>query len=361
MARRTSTSTKTVEPEVTETEPTTESEYVPETDPSDPFSPENDLTEDDLTETDEDDDEFEYETTEGMADEAEAEASDEAAIKANTKAEIPEADLSEFKALAETAVENADEATGEIALTYLEPVVLEYQKIEGQKNKNLAKTWLNDQMKVGMNELKSIKVARAYLDLHTAMKAGPATKTEKVPTDPNEASAQRVAVLKLASSYVYLGGEGVDKDKVFEISNKLVEDSKADVEKYVAWMIEGEDEASEPKGVSILVKNAAKLAIGKSARAGARTTSTGTPFTGDRRDIGQHIIEAFAAREEGQFLSIAEIRKFESTEYGTSSPSAGAISARLFPKGGGKCTVPGVQPATSDDGKGLKGAVKASA
>ena len=82
-----------------------------------------------------------------------------------------------------------------------------------------------------------------------------------------------------------------------------------------------------------------------------------TPFTGERRDIGVHISAAFANKEAGDFLTVSQIRAARSDEYGDNSPSAGAISARLFPKSG-KFTVDGIKPSTSTDGKANKGAIK---
>lgn len=62
-----------------------------------------------------------------------------------------------------------------------------------------------------------------------------------------------------------------------------------------------------------------------------------------RRDIGQHIVNAFSGQEVGDFLTINEIRKVPSAQYPLNDlPSAGAISARLFPGNGGATTVPGI-------------------
>ena len=84
--------------------------------------------------------------------------------------------------------------------------------------------------------------------------------------------------------------------------------------------------------------------------------SGGSTYTGERRDIGQHIVEAFADVESGTFLTVAEIRKHDSSQYTSENPaSAGAISARLFPKSG-KCTVEGIEPGTNE--KGNRGARK---
>ncbi|MFD9552274.1 DUF262 domain-containing protein [Nocardia salmonicida] len=77
-----------------------------------------------------------------------------------------------------------------------------------------------------------------------------------------------------------------------------------------------------------------------------------------RRDIGQHIVNAFADYEYGDFLTIGEIQKIPSPQYPADGlPSAGAISARLFPGNGGRTTVPGVVSMIVD---GRRGARKAA-
>src|SRR3546814_10998155 len=61
-----------------------------------------------------------------------------------------------------------------------------------------------------------------------------------------------------------------------------------------------------------------------------------------RGDIASHIQSAFEDKRLGDFLTIQEIRNHRSTGYGVdnpTNPSAGAISARLFPTSG-SCTVP---------------------
>ncbi|MFC8616587.1 DUF262 domain-containing protein [Micromonospora purpureochromogenes] len=75
-----------------------------------------------------------------------------------------------------------------------------------------------------------------------------------------------------------------------------------------------------------------------------------------RRDIGAHIISAFTSLAPGVFLTINQIRNHRSDEYGDEFPSAGAISARLFPLTG-RCTVPGVEPGVNE--RGVRGARKA--
>lgn len=79
--------------------------------------------------------------------------------------------------------------------------------------------------------------------------------------------------------------------------------------------------------------------------------------SGTRRDIGAHIVSAFEGLPEGAFLTVGQIRSHRSEEYGDEFPSAGAISARLFPSSG-RCTVPGVEP--GENGRGVRGARRRS-
>ena len=79
-----------------------------------------------------------------------------------------------------------------------------------------------------------------------------------------------------------------------------------------------------------------------------------------RGDIASHIQSAFEDKRLGDFLTIQEIRNHRSTGYGVdnpTNPSAGAISARLFPTSG-SCTVTGVRPAKNETG--VRGARKSA-
>lgn len=75
---------------------------------------------------------------------------------------------------------------------------------------------------------------------------------------------------------------------------------------------------------------------------------------GRRRDIAAHIAHAFEDLPVGAFLTISEIRHTASPEYEGTLPSAGAISARLFPSSG-PMTLVGVVPDRRD---GVRGARK---
>lgn len=76
---------------------------------------------------------------------------------------------------------------------------------------------------------------------------------------------------------------------------------------------------------------------------------------GGGRDIGQHIAHVFADLPSGTFRTIAQIRNRPTPEYPDGPPSAGAISFRLFPSGGGDTTVEGVSGTTQN---GIRGALK---
>lgn len=277
----------------------------------------------------------------------------EAAPSTDEKAETP-IDLTAFQASAKEAVENSDESTGEISVEGMAKVVEQYRLIDGIKGKNKAKAWLNGQMKESMNE-GSIQRARAYLGLHDGMSAGAKGTTERTPADPTEAFVQRTTVLKLANNLL-LPGDGVAEDWA-DKANALYAELEDKARDYLAWVQDTSEDKGEEPEVDALVKAAVKLSQGKAAKVGGRSGGSGSGYTGERRDIAAHITEAFADQPVGAFLTVAEIRKFRSTEYGDNQPSAGAISARLFPGGDGtKNTVKGTESGTNE--KNIKGATK---
>ncbi len=284
-----------------------------------------------------------------------------------TKAELTDEQIEQavngFLEVAGAAVETRDESTGIIADAEIDKVNVAYAGLDGSKAKAQAKKALNERMKDAMNSM-DIVLARAYMQLSDKLKATKAPKERKerapkAPADPTEAFVERYVTLALALEQVDVAlPEGVAEDWNTKADELLASIDRGSVEAYRAWLTsEAEDKGDAPE-VSNVVAAAVKLSLGKSAKPGKasrKATGTGTPYTGERRDIAKHILEAFGDAESGTFKLISEIRKFKSTEYGEDLPSAGAISARLFPKSG-KCTLVGVSPAT--DEKGNKGAVK---
>lgn len=271
-----------------------------------------------------------------------------------------EIDLTAFLAEVEKVVndtEQRDATTGELTPGLIEPVNNEFRKLEGAKAKNRARASLNNLMKEAMNEA-NMPLARSYMLLADGLTAGStSTKSERVPADPTDAFVQRVVGLRIANELATSNvPEGVGenwKDK----ANELYKDSREKADAYLAWVNGDEEDRGDEPEVTTVVRSAVKLAQGKAAKVGGSVRSS-TVGDGVRRDIAKHIASAFAGVDEGTFLTVAEIRKHTSEEYGDNPPSAGAISARLFPSSG-KCTVEGVEPGTND--KGHKGATKVAA
>lgn len=287
------------------------------------------------------------------------------AVEANTteatdQPKEVEVDLTEFSAAIESAIkdeEKRDKDTGELAADLLEPVNAAFRALEGAKAKNKARAHLNGLMKDAMNDL-NMPLARSYMILSDNLSAtGGHAKAERQPADPTEAFVQKVVGLQLAVALAKENQpEGVDENWS-DKANELYKESEQAAHEYLAYLKTDEDSRGEEPEVTSVVKAAVKLAQGKAAKlGGTRVGAAGTPHEGPRRDIGKHITEAFENVASGDFLTIAEIRKFQSSEYGDNPPSAGAISARLFPTGGGKCTVEGIVPDTNENNK--KGARK---
>lgn len=286
-------------------------------------------------------------TTEAPAETTPEVPAEDTATEAPAAAEQP-IDLTAFTATVDEAVAGRDETTGEVPEALLTSAQTEYRNLDGLKAKNAAKKLVEERMREAMNQ-RDISSARAFMLVSDNLTAGASASKEKAPADPKEAFLQRYTSLVLAAQLVAEEApEGVDPASVNV--EDLLESAKA-LRAYEAN--EAEDKGDAPEA-SPVVKAAVKLATGKSARVGGGSRA-GSTFTGERRDIGKHIAEAFASVEAGQFLTVAEIRKFKSEEYGDNPPSAGAISARLFPTSG-KCTVEGVEPGQND--KGNKGATK---
>lgn len=274
-------------------------------------------------------------------------ASDEKPEKAKV-----EVDLTAFEEAVQTAVGMKDDTTGDVPEASIAPVVQAYRDLDGLVAKNAAKKHLNGLMREAMDQM-DLPLARAYFLLSDNLSAGPAAaKAERVPADPTAAFVQRAASLRLALNLVVADkGEGVADDAEEKVK-ALVAEVASQMDTYKAYLKDEAEDKTEPE-VNPVVKAAFKLASGRGA---GRVTKSGTGYTGERRDIGEHIRQAFADVDTGTFLTIAEIRNKKSTEYGDNPPSAGAISARLFPGEGKKCTVPGVEPGTNE--KSHRGARK---
>lgn len=282
------------------------------------------------------------EVTESEA--VEAEVTESEAVEAEATEPAPEAeiDLTEFIGAVQTAIAERDSATGVLPEVQIDNVRSQYVALDGVKAKNKAKDYLHQQLRSFMapadpSEIPDVSSARAVMILQEeAAVAGrpgsPAKPKEKV--DPTDAYAEGLTALTLA---FYLATstapEGVDLDKAKQSATEKANELFPTASEVYA----SEDKATEDK----VIASAIKLAKVKAPRK-ASSGGSGRVYTGTRRDIGKHIAEAIAGAEAGTFLSVADLRKFKSEEYGDDAPSAGAITNRLEPTSGAATSVPGV-------------------
>lgn len=289
----------------------------------------------------------------------------------------PEADPVEaLMALSEQLLDERDRSTATLPEAVVGKFGEEYRKLDsGQKRQARTKITarvqelLDDDSETMMD---SILKAKAYNELmnETKRAAAPASRAAAAAkVDPTEAYVDQYLGLALATMALPKP-EGFDEEKAAQSIHKLVgayNDPESDEAKkfqaYLAWHrnTDTENRGDEPE-VPEYVKRSVKIAEGKAGGRGRRTGSSGTRAPrqsgGPQGNIEIHVKEALAGREIGEVVSIAEIAKFVSSEYGEDKrPSAGAISARLFPSSGGPCTIEGVEGVLAADSPlGKKGA-----
>lgn len=251
-------------------------------------------------------------------------------------------DLTDFEAAVSEAIATADESTYTVTDAALAGVRQAYTALSGTKARNKAKASLNETLKRGLDnsDLATAQVAMFLTEAGT--QAAKAPKAPKAPKDPRQPYVDRLAAITLGLYIAQLDApEGFDVADAIgaatDEANKAFEEAKA--------VLATEDRYTE----NLLIRAALKVASGKNVR------STASAGSGVRRDLGKHITEAFGAVEVGTFLSVAEIRKFNSSEYGEDSPSAGAISNRLQPGSGKPTTIENIKVESRD---GRLGAVK---
>lgn len=256
-----------------------------------------------------------------------------------------------FKAVVLTAVENADEATGTVSQADLDAVATAYRDVSGGiKYKNLAKDFVDESMKSSLSDGEYIK-AVSFNEVSEKLrvtKAAPKAAAPKV--DPKEAYADRLAALQVAMDYLE---SNVPEDaEDYELPS--TEAAYNQVVEHIAWEGTPADqrEGSAPE-LSPIASVALKVIKGKGQ--GLRKAGGGgtrAPFTGTRRNVGAHIESAFADQPSGTFLTVSEIVKHTSEEYGDDHPSSGAVAARL----GGNSVPAGIVAGVNAEG--TKGATK---
>ena len=248
-------------------------------------------------------------------------------------------DLSAFEAAVQTAIDNRDQENGDLRQEDTEAVVAQYRELDGQKPRNRAKSHLEDGMKIAIRA-KDVVLANAYVELKDALSAA-APRKDRPAANPTDSYVQTAFALRLAANLQAASQpEGVDENW----SAKLDEFTQAhaeEVEAYRAW-VDGGEEGDEPE-VHAAVRTGFKYAAKRVGKGGAKRTNSGGP----RRNVKNHIKEVFDAVEVGTTLTVNQISKADSKEYGSDHPSAGAVTQALYPKGDKAHGIEGVQ--TADD------------
>ncbi len=253
-------------------------------------------------------------------------------------------DLSAFEAAFNAAADNADDSTGEVPEADVAKVNEAYRALDGLKAKNAARAFLDKAMTEAIYQQNAPR-ARSAVQVKEGLSAG-SSSSSKTPKDPTEAFISRLAGLQAAFTLAYGDvPEGVTDgwaDKVEAKANTLAEQAA----QYKADLAAATDENPfDDSNVSSEVKKVVKLSSGKAASGGSGYTG------GPRRNVGLHIEQVFADLEVGAFLTVTEINKARSAEYGPNdAPTTGAISQKLFPKKGEAKLPEGIEP-VNEEGK----------
>lgn len=297
--------------------------------------------------------------------------------------------------------EKRDPTTGSIPEGVLNELKLAFAEIPAGAPRTKIKNWVDAQISDAMEDPDLSSFARSFFMVKKhSLIGGAATKAAapKVVVDPTEAHVEATAALFLAPYLVHVAegvaadwGQRVDAradellptarlyaaymDRVSafdeldeEAYGKLDDAAKSE---YDATKAKLEEDGKQFAEVPEPIRQAFRLARGRAAggsttrtrkasTGGASATTTTTPRAprgdGTRKNIATHILNAFKGKPVGTVLTIAEIVKTRSDEYGEESPSAGAVSARLFPNkqdptDGDACTIPGIKGTLSADGR----------
>lgn len=285
--------------------------------------------------------------TEGDTKESQTEATTEASAEAEV-----EVDLSGFESVVKAAVKVSDDATGEVPEAELAKANEQYRALDGLKPKNAARAYLDKAMMDAIFAQDAPR-ARSMAQIKENLSAG-SSGGSKAPKDPTEAFVAKAASLQAAFNLLFESvPEGVDEGWQEKAEAKATELTTAatDYKKNLAA-----DENFDDSEIPSEVKRVVKLASG-------RASGGGSYSGGPRRNVNKHIEQVFADLEVGAFLSVTEIHKAESEEYGSDGgPTTGAISQKLFPKSGEPSLPEGIEAVADQKPRGArKVAVSASA
>lgn len=305
------------------------------------------------------------------------------------------------------ASEDREASTGQIPEGTLNDLRAKFNELPTGAPRTKVKNWVDAQISEAMEDPALSPYARSFFMIkkHALVSTGASKAAPpKVAVNPTQVFVDQVVALYLAPFMVQVP-ESVDADWVDRVnaeSEKLIDASRAYAEyqnKVAAHetkvaeheakvqalpegatdeqrstlategetlAAEGEELEKSTPEVPEVIKVGFRLARGRATSAprakkatagGSTATATRTPRgDGTRKNIATHILNAFAGKPVGTVLSINDIVKTPSDEYGNESPSPGAVSARLFPDkadptDGTKCTVPGVHGVINTDGR----------
>lgn len=307
-------------------------------------------------------------------------------VPAGPTQEEVDAKANEFKALLDEVLSGdadgeRDVATGHMSESLKQRIKQAYVDLPPGNSKtsarNQVKAYVNEKLTAIMgSDEPDIFAARTLFvvqnDLLVAT-GGPSATIAKAPVDPTEAFVDQITALYLAPNFVAVP-EGVAEDWAQRVDAKAAELRDAEeTQAYLAWVngdttkVSDAEDAEEKRGpepeVNPVIKQAVAIsrgkALGRTSRPRKAGSTSGAPravHTGPKRDVGKHIAEAFADKPVGTWMSVGDITKFHSQEYGGPAVSQGAVSARIYAEKG--CTVPGIEAAEGPTGK--RGAKKVS-
>jgi hypothetical protein len=259
-----------------------------------------------------------------------------------------------FKESAKSAIsgneeDGRDQDTGSLSLALIEKVRATYAPLN-TKHRNGARTWLESQMSdamIGQNDYQDgadYGAARSMIELLNALKAStPKPQITKAPVDPTQGHVARIVALLLAPNLVPVP-EGTATNWQ-QLAHQKQQELASQVIEYRDWQNANAgkpaDEQTEAPKVDEIVLLAANIAKGRAPKVSKprepkvagqpRAPRQPSVSSGVRRDIAAHIRSAFADKNSGDFMSIGEICRHKSEEYGDDSPSQGAVAARLYP------------------------------
>lgn len=213
-----------------------------------------------------------------------------------------------------------------------------YGKIHGNRKAiSTAKSAMTDAMQSAVTA-GEIDQARAILEIQRGCEQSTPARSSapKAPVDPMPGFVASYAAHMLAAQLILnLPPEGVDVQTASTKADTVIDDSQNEVMKYLEWVAStAEDKGDQPE-VSDVVQVAIKLSQGKAAKTRTpKAPGTSAPravYEGPRRSIGKHIAQVFALPENAgvDFLSVSEIAKTKSDEYGDDKVSSGAIAAKI--------------------------------